>query len=103
MAICPDCKQEMLTAASCTLKWVKISGIWHRRLNECYAEYGERCGDCGIINRPGYAHHQGCDNERCPKCGGQFLGCGCNLELFANRKPTKLQELEHERKEVLKS
>jgi hypothetical protein len=95
MAICPDCKQEMLTAASCTLKWVRIEGKWYRRSSECYAEIGHRCGDCLVIHTGNETHHQGCDNERCPKCGGQFLGCGCKIEYFATKKPSK-EDLERD-------
>ena len=35
---------------------------------------GERtCHDCGA--RPGEVHLDGCDSERCPKCGGQMMMC----------------------------
>jgi hypothetical protein len=33
------------------------------------------CHDCNV--RVGAAHHLGCDAERCPRCGGQLIGCGC--------------------------
>lgn len=33
------------------------------------------CHDCKC--NVGEYHLQGCDSERCPKCGGQFISCGC--------------------------
>lgn len=33
------------------------------------------CPDCNV--KPGEAHHPGCDMERCPKCKGQLITCGC--------------------------
>ncbi len=33
------------------------------------------CHDCAA--KPGQLHFGGCDTERCPKCGGQIIGCDC--------------------------
>ncbi len=34
-----------------------------------------RCPDCNVA--PGGNHHSNCDQEICPKCGGQLIGCDC--------------------------
>lgn len=36
---------------------------------------GHRCHDCHI--QAGGLHHPGCDMERCPRCEGQLISCGC--------------------------
>ena len=41
-----------------------------------------KCHDCGVTE--GQIHELGCDNESCPFCGGQLLGCDCfDAELKA--------------------
>ena len=34
-----------------------------------------RCADCNVA--VGGFHHPGCDQEKCPQCGGQLISCGC--------------------------
>lgn len=79
MAVCSDCKQEMQEADSCNLKEIEISGKTYSR-NTIYFDVNNRCHDCGIINKESNIHHLGCDIERCPKCDGQLIGCGCYKE-----------------------
>jgi len=38
-------------------------------------EFSERCHDCNC--KVGEYHHPSCDMERCPKCDGQLITCGC--------------------------
>jgi len=37
------------------------------------------CGDCAT--ELGELHKDGCDVERCPRCGGQFISCRCIYEI----------------------
>ena len=105
MVKCLDCEQEMLEAQGCTLKYVEglreyarsptASGTMHY-IPECTRsemrerlKYGEdgytddeehvQCRDCGA--KRSHLHHFGCDMERCPKCKGQMISCGCFAEV----------------------
>lgn len=81
MAKCEDCHLEMLNdrVESCTVPEIRIEGKMYTR-DTSYYDINERCHDCNIVNGQGNIHHFGCDIERCPKCGGQLLSCGCDIE-----------------------
>lgn len=35
----------------------------------------EKCPECKV--EWGELHKEGCDQEQCPLCGGQYISCGC--------------------------
>ena len=79
MAICRFCGNDMSKADGCVKIPVKIGGkdmdpIKYGDEKE-EADTPERCHDCNA--QKGHFHHPGCDMERCPKCGGQLISCGC--------------------------
>ena len=77
-AVCEDCKSDMTVAKGCLPSEILIDGEWcPRRTNTVFDDFPdtERCHDCGA--EPGCFHHWHCDAERCPKCGGQLISCGC--------------------------
>lgn len=43
---------------------------------------GDECGDCGTIAKDDSYHHTSCDQEICPRCGGQMLACDCPFENY---------------------
>lgn len=79
MAVCSWCESEMTdnTVDSCDANKsinFQVGGVvdsipYHNDDPE------GRCHDCNV--KSGGYHHPGCDMERCPKCGGQLISCGC--------------------------
>jgi len=78
-AKCMDCKKVMLTAKGCTYTHIKINNLWYERNTKHWQDPDKRCHDCAA--KYGQYHHYGCDMERCPKCGGQLISCGCNGDV----------------------
>lgn len=82
-AICDLCGQRMLIADGCSCRQIKCNGVVYDRIRFGDEEYdmGDNCcHDCGA--RPGHFHHGGCDAEECPVCGGQLIGCNCEIEFI---------------------
>lgn len=85
MAVCKFCGQEMKTADGCSVVSVFDGDAFIRRIPVGGkgdflegADSSQRCHDCNATF--GHMHHVGCDSERCPKCGGQLITCGCFSE-----------------------
>lgn len=79
MAICGVCNREMLKARGCAYPYIKFGEsekLYKReRVHDGDVAETGKCFDCGA--QEGGLHHDGCDIERCPKCGGQAIGCDC--------------------------
>ena len=84
MAICEQCNKDMLDpdVESCVKYPIKFPDNNLLMPDTSYYDYNKRCHDCGIENKPGNVHHPGCDIERCPKCKGQLISCGCLSEEY---------------------
>lgn len=84
MAVCTACDREMLGYVPCSLeRLLLVDGSYERR--RVGGRGVSNCGDCGAPR--GGLHHPGCDMERCPRCRGQLIMCGCwdDLESAAAR------------------
>lgn len=75
-ATCSLCKQEMVKNGGCQLHSYEFAS--GETLTALVHDDDGSCHDCGVA--PGNFHHPGCDWERCPRCGGQAIGCNCTEE-----------------------
>lgn len=79
MAMCEWCNQDMTEVDSCRKNVMVDFGDGVADPipfgQESPSWGGVRCNDCNVAI--GGIHHPGCDVERCPRCGGQLISCGC--------------------------
>lgn len=81
MAICEECKQDMLTAHGCTEVFVFVNNKFMPRLAYGHDQRAvgldptSRCHDCNVTWD--HLHHPGCDMEECPGCHRQVISCAC--------------------------
>src|SRR4051794_1913731 len=80
MAVCEACNREMRSAQGGRPRLGAIrhgseSGPMKSFADTARAVGGGRCHDCNAAL--GEYHHEFCDAEECPRCGGQRLGCDC--------------------------
>ncbi len=86
MAICKACGNEMRQPSGCVQSDFRFKNESKAYLPIAYGaeeddwggRSGKTCHDCNCP--PGAFHHPGCDVERCPRCGGQAIGCDCEHE-----------------------
>ena len=71
---CDVCGQDPLNSKGCRASTILAAGKKYKRI-PFLGEAGERCHDCNTLS--GHYHHWGCDDEQCPVCGGQLIGCDC--------------------------
>ena len=85
MTACRWCDQEMAPGTACHVTLMDIAGqqfgpvVWGEEARRFPAHWevqsGSVCPGCGTP--PRRPHHDACEVQECPRCGGAFLGCGC--------------------------
>ncbi len=83
MGICKSCQKEILDASVTTCEGKadieypdgKVLPPIPYDPRKMHFPQWFRCPDCNVA--PGGIHHVNCDQECCPKCGGQLIGCAC--------------------------
>ncbi len=73
MAICFWCEQEMMDCNQTCIGNKEVRFPDGETLPSIPSDHD--CHDCKI--KTGGNHHPGCDMERCPRCSGQLISCGC--------------------------
>ena len=83
MGICKYCQKETSDASVTTcegnasIKYPDGESLSTVRYDpqKLHLPHWFRCPDCNVA--PGGNHHFNCDQEYCPKCGGQLISCDC--------------------------
>lgn len=83
MAVCIKCGKETLDASVITCEGNEFVAYPDGEALPALAydprkhhfPHWYRCPDCNVA--PGGKHHSNCDQEYCPRCGGQLISCDC--------------------------
>jgi len=79
LAAIPYSEEPKMDRDTWTATWLKYRpSETLDNANAAYDQYAASpliCGDCKC--KVGEYHIPGCDEERCPKCNGQLISCGC--------------------------
>lgn len=76
---CPKCGGRIGTTLGCRVRSITYQGKMYRRIkvgdpgDTFEGKKGAICYDCAA--RFGRRHHYGCEAERCPICGKQYISC----------------------------
>jgi hypothetical protein len=98
MARCDFCGNEM--KGNPCKEGIDLSALPPEVGQEPFKSMLSDCPDCGCP--PGSTHHPGCDVERCGRCGGQAISCGCCRDGTSDDEDAldPVKEAEYEAKRV---
>lgn len=86
---------EILRMKTLMIERIKVGAENDRCTAAKYKSIG--INNCRCCSAPiGTFHHEGCDNERCPRCGDQFITCKCTDDYMVEYISPVQESTKHE-------